>query len=125
MSKQPPKFNLNAVEREEKKGPFVFLWGDPEHEYQLIDPQETDFRDLMPILHALMGGDIVTGVNLLFTDQDDTEAFWETKVTRNKLNALAQAWLDHYDLNPGEASASPPFSNRTARRSKQTSRSGR
>lgn len=116
MAKKP--FDLDALEREDDPGPFTFVLGG--REYQMLDPQGADYRDLVPILAHLNRGDVVAGLNGLL-DPDDVDAFWENRIPAFKLNALGEGWLEHYGLNPGEASASPPSLNGTARPSKRTS----
>ena len=91
--------DLDALERDDDPGPFTFkLRG---REYKMIDPQASDYRDLAPVMSALLRGDLVAGLSGLL-DPDDVEEFWANRVPAFKLNALGEGWLDHYGLRASE-----------------------
>jgi hypothetical protein len=112
--------DIDALEREGDPGVFTFTLGG--HEYEMADPQEMDYRDLLPIMEAAARGDITEALNGLL-DPDEVTSFWENRIPAFKLNAICDGWLEHYGLNVGEAAASSSSSRGTAGRSKRTSRS--
>lgn len=91
--------DLDALEREGDPGPFIFVLGG--REYEMLDPQGMDYRDMLPILEATQKGDVKAALHGLL-DEEDTEAFWENRIPAFKLNALCQGWLEHYGLGSRE-----------------------
>lgn len=113
-------FDLNVLRREAEGEPFLFRLGVEEFEL----PAQMDQR-----------------VALLFAAADEApsraeaafrmllgEPQWERLLavpevlTLDMLQALMAAYGEHVGLSVGESQASPPSSNRAARRSKQPSR---
>lgn len=99
----PIGLNLDALKREGAiTEPFAVVLN--AHRYELSDPNEFDWQELAacmadPRLMIRMG-----------MTTDAAAEFLAEKVPAWKINALAEAWAEHYGLNPadlGEGDASP------------------
>lgn len=94
-------FNLDQLENEKSAEPFVFAYQGKE--FELLDPKDIDWQDLMVIqdnprltLHVLM-------------PEDQRAEFLELKLPMRKFEALLSRWQDHFGLpNAGEGTGSAP-----------------
>jgi len=107
-------FDLRALAHDETHTPFRFIAEDG-NEFTLPDPGDID----VGVVSALDGAQPVDIFRHLLGD--DWEAFAASGTPMRKLNVLLEAWGKHYGIDLGESEASPPSSNRTARRSRPTS----
>jgi hypothetical protein len=108
-------FDLRALEHEATRAPFQFI-ADDGTTFTLPDPGDLPIG----VVNDLDGEEVVKVFRSLLAD--DWDAFAASGTPMRKLQPLLQAWGDHYGMDLGESSASPPSSNRTARRSRPTSR---
>lgn len=101
----PISLNLDTIEREGKPEPFVLVLGGKR--YELVDPQESDYRDLLGAYRAYNAGDPETAIRLV-VPEDKRDEFFANPLPNWKLAALFDSYNKHFGLPaPGEASASP------------------
>lgn len=96
----PVALDLDAVEREDAKGPFGFRHLG--RRYTLTDPQEIDWQQLL-----VAQRDPLYFITIALP-KDDREEFFNTKMPSWKMNRLVEDYMKHYGLtSPGEAGGSP------------------
>lgn len=102
----PEVFDLDALEQEGgARAAFLFtLDGD---EYELLDPEGIDYRDLLAIFHAANAADYELAMKLLLPE-GQREAFFDHSIPAWKLNKLFDRYMAHYGLStPGKSRRSP------------------
>jgi hypothetical protein len=111
----PAPFDLRALAQDETKVPFRFVAEDGTT-LELPHPGDVDIGTVVALEEA-------TPIEIM--EQllgDDWPAFVASGTPMRKIEPLLNAWGKHAGINLGELEASPPSSNRTARRSRPTSR---
>lgn len=98
--------NLDSVERDGVVDPYVIVLNGKR--YVLTDVQECDYRELLTVQRAMMGGEPEKALEILISDEDKAE-FFANKLPNWKVEKLMRGYNEHYGLpTPGEAPASSP-----------------
>lgn len=97
--------DLDELERPNDPGPFPVKIGGKT--YQANDPEGLDFRELLEFLDAFNKGNSIRAVEVMIR-KTDRDAFFKNELPPFKLEAMANAYIEHYGLKTGEAAASPP-----------------
>jgi hypothetical protein len=92
-------FNLDVVKRPKPTAPFVVLFGG--REYELIDAQECDYRELIEAQVQYQKGDPSASIGKLLAEED-VEAFFANQIPTYKLRALFSAYNEHYGIGQGD-----------------------
>lgn len=100
MVEKKPTFDLDALEREGAKEPFVVQIGGERANFS--DPQELDWQELVTMNtedpHQFLRAVIAP---------DDQDKFFNAHMPAWKLNKLVEAYMAHYGMPmPGEVDAS-------------------
>lgn len=96
--------NLDTLENEGAKEPFVIVLGGTR--YELQDPEDADYRDLLEAQEQQVAGNPRRAVELL-VKEEDREVFFANKLPTRKLGVLFEKYNAHYGLGaPGESDAS-------------------
>jgi hypothetical protein len=110
-----PKVSLD-LDKLERDGapppPFTFRHGD--QEFTLGDPAEIGFQDIVELGNAGATGNALMLARLL-GDQYD-ELIKAGPLPQWKCEPLIDAWMEHYDVDPGKSRGSSTSSNGTASR---------
>lgn len=101
-----PKANLDldVFERPDAPEPFVLTLGG--REYTLRDPVEVDYRELLSAHRAWAAGDPETAIEASVSEEDRAE-FFANPLPSYKLQAMFEAYNDHYGIEVEKAVASP------------------
>ena len=99
----PVALNLDKLEREGAKDPFVIKVDDNRVEF--VDAQELDWRDLADASIRFERGDLEPFLRLVVAASSQ-DHFFGASVPAWKLNRLAGAYWEHYGIDPGNSLAS-------------------
>lgn len=103
---KPKGLILDDLEVEGDPGPFVVTLGGKQ--YELLNPQGMDYRELLAFMEEFKNGTPIGAVRVM-VQPDDREAFFANRLPPFKLEALANGYVEHFNLGDlGEADASPP-----------------
>jgi hypothetical protein len=99
------KFDLDALEHDgDVPDPFVVSVGG--RDYELPNPKDIDFRDLVDGMRAFNAGDPLPIVEVL-VDEDDRAEFFENKLPMWKLEKMFEQYYKHFGLpSPGKSKSS-------------------
>lgn len=92
------RFNADAIELEDKKGPFPFTVNG--HDYELRDPREVDYQMLL----AARAGDQMQLIQGALPEAQ-VHRFFREKIEAHRFDAICRAYMEHADL--GNSPASP------------------
>lgn len=104
----PEVFDLDALEREGEgagKPPFKFAIAG--NEYELINAEELDYRDLLAAFNAANAADFETAMGHLLPE-DQREGFVEHEIPLWKLEKLFDRYTKHFGLTPGKKAGRLP-----------------
>lgn len=97
--------NLDTLEREGAPEPFAIAHGG--RRYELQDPHDVDYRELLESQQLAAAGNPARAIELVVREED-REAFFANPMPSWKLEKLFRAYNEHFGLpSPGEALASP------------------
>lgn len=105
-SSQPVALDLDALEREgDIPEPFRVTLGG--RVYELTDPRERDFTDVMAAQQAIAAGQTLRALQL-YVSAKDRDQFFANQLPGWKVDKLLEGYNKHFGLpSPGEAVASP------------------
>ena len=107
----PASLDLDAIDREDRPEPYTVTIGG--RTYEMVDPQELDFRVLIQAQQQAFDGDPMPLFELIVSDEDRDE-FFDNDWPSWKLEKMFTLYNEHFGLpTPGEAVASSPYSRRT------------
>lgn len=98
--------NLDDLERPERPKPMTITLGG--QDYVLVDIVDVDHRIMLEAMRDEVEHNDSRGVIRCVVPEANHSAFYANKLEMWRMGALSKAYQEHYGMNAGEVSASPP-----------------